>query len=199
MLFNGAGNITNYTTSSTAGDVAAKVATLANFQLATGSIVYLRLSNTNTAANPTLNVNSTGTKAIQYRGAAVEAGTLAAGRTYCLVYDGIAYQIVGDLDTGLTSLTLADVGSGTSDQNYSFNGQTSFSMMIPQLRLPNSNTYVDSYCPILEVECSSSWARFTTDLFISDSEGVFSGLFHWKVGTGKTATSPTTNLSLIHI
>ena len=193
LLFNGAGNITNYTTSSTAGDVAAKVATLANFQLATGSIVYLRLSNTNTAANPTLNVNSTGTKAIQYRGAAVEAGTLAAGRTYCLVYDGIAYQIVGDLDTGLTSLTLADVGSGTSDQNYSFNGQTSFSMMIPQLRLPNSNTYVDSYCLILEVECSSSWVRFTTDLFISDSEGVFSGLFHWKVGTGKTATSPTTN------
>lgn len=193
LLFNGAGNITNYTTSSTAADVANKTAILANFQLTTGSIVYLRFISTNTASNPTLNVNSTGSKPIQYRGAAVEPGTLAANRTYCLVYDGNTYQIVGDLDTGLTSLTLADVGSGTSDQNYSFYGQTSFSMMIPQLRLPNSNTYVDSYCPILEVECSSSWARFTTDLFISDSEGVFSGLFHWKVGTGTTATSPTTN------
>lgn len=194
LLFNGAGNITNYTTSSTAGDVAAKVATLANFQLATGSIVYLRLSNTNTAANPTLNVNSTGTKAIQYRGAAVEAGTLAAGRTYCLVYDGTAYQIVGDLDTGLTDITLADVGAGTSDNDYIFNGVTAFTQIKPQIRLARtSNEDIGKYIQILEVEIKSPWNRYQTNFIIIDSEGVYSGLFHWKVGTGTTATISSVN------
>lgn len=194
LLFNGAGNITNYTTSSTAGDVAAKVATLANFQLATGSIVYLRLSNTNTAANPTLNVNSTGAKAIQYRGAAVEAGTLAAGRTYCLVYDGTAYQIVGDLDTGLTDITLADVGAGTSDNDYIFNGVTAFTQIKPQISLARTTSdIVDKYIKILEVEITSPWQRYQTNFIIIDSEGVYSGLFHWKVGTGTTATISSVN------
>ena len=54
---------------------------------------------TNTADNPTLNVNSSGAKAIQYRGAAINAGYLAANRTLEFVYDGSAYQLIGDLDT----------------------------------------------------------------------------------------------------
>lgn len=194
LLFNGAGNITNYTTSSTAGDVAAKVATLANFQLATGSIVYLRLSNTNTAANPTLNVNSTGTKAIQYRGAAVEAGTLAAGRTYCLVYDGTAYQIVGDLDTGLTDITLADVGAGTSDNDYIFNGTTAFTQIKPQMHLIRTTSdIVDKYIKILEVEITGSWKGYETNFIILDSEIAYSGIFFWKVRTGATATTLSEN------
>lgn len=189
LLFNGAGNITNYTTSSTAADVANKTAILANFQLTTGSIVYLRFISTNTASNPTLNVNSTGSKPIQYRGAAVEAGTLAAGRTYCLVYDGTAYQIVGDLDTGLTDITLADVGAGTSDNDYIFNGVTAFTQIKPQISLVRtSDKNIGKYIQIFEVEIKSPWNRYQTNFIIIDSEGVYSGLFHWKVGTGTTAT-----------
>lgn len=194
LLFNGAGNITNYTTSSTAADVANKTAILANFQLTTGSIVYLRFISTNTASNPTLNVNSTGSKPIQYRGAAVEAGTLAAGRTYCLVYDGTAYQIVGDLDTGLTDITLADVGAGTSDNDYIFNGVTAFTQIKPQISLARTtNKDIGKYIQILEVEIKSPWNRYQTNFIIIDSEGVYSGLFHWKVGTGTTATISSVN------
>ncbi len=68
----------------------------------TGARITVKLTVTNTAASPTLNVNSTGAKAIQYRGTAITASYLAANRTYEFVYDGAAYQLVGDVDTNTT-------------------------------------------------------------------------------------------------
>lgn len=66
---------TSYITCSTAANTAAKTATLANFVLTTGSAVKVKFTNTNTAANPTLNINSTGAKPI------MQYGTTAAGIT----------------------------------------------------------------------------------------------------------------------
>lgn len=91
--------VIHYTTCSTAAATAAKTATLSGFQLVTGAWVAVKFTVTNTAANPTLNINSTGAKAVQYRNAAVSAGVLAANRIYLMVYDGSYWQIVGDLDT----------------------------------------------------------------------------------------------------
>ena len=68
----------------------------------TGARIIVKFTVTNTAANPTLNVNSSGAKAIQYRGAAISAGQLAANRVREFVYDGTAYQLIGDLDTNTT-------------------------------------------------------------------------------------------------
>ena len=50
---------------STASGTAAKTVTLANFALYTGARLYILFSNANTAATPTLNVNSTGAIAIK--------------------------------------------------------------------------------------------------------------------------------------
>ena len=102
VQFDGSANITHYGTCSTAAATAAKTVTLANFVLATGAEVTVRFTVTNTAANPTLNVNATGAKPIQYRNAAISAGHLAANRTYCFIYDGSYYQLVGDIDTNTT-------------------------------------------------------------------------------------------------
>ena len=99
VSFNGTANITHYGTCSTAADTAAKTVAVTSFTLATGAVVYVRFTVTNTAASPTLNVNSTGAKAIRYRNAAISAGYLAANRTYCFIYDGTYYQLVGDIDT----------------------------------------------------------------------------------------------------
>ena len=49
-----------------------------------------------------MNVNGTGAKAIQYRGAAITASYLSANRVYEFVYDGTAYQLIGDIDTNST-------------------------------------------------------------------------------------------------
>ena len=87
----------NYGTCSTAAGTAAKVVALSGFVLATGAEITVKFSATNTAANPTLNVNSTGAKGIRYKNAAVPSGYIVANKTYRFVYDGTYWQIVGDV------------------------------------------------------------------------------------------------------
>lgn len=102
VLFDGSSNISNYATCSTAAATAAKVVDKSGFELVAGARITIRFTITNTAANPTLNVNGTGAKAIQYRGAAIATSYLAANRTYDFVYDGTYYQLVGDINTNTT-------------------------------------------------------------------------------------------------
>ena len=126
VQFDGSANIVHFGSCSTAAGTAAKVVSCTGFVLASGSRITVKFTTTNTTANPTLNVNSTGAKAIMYRGAAISAGYLAAGRVYTFVYDGTNYELVGDINTdtnttyntgtattaGLTKLYTA-TGSGT--------------------------------------------------------------------------------------
>lgn len=100
--FDGSAAITHYGTCSTAAATAAKVVACAGFTLVTGAVIRVKFTVTNTAANPTLNVNSKGAKAIYYRGAAISAGYLAANRTYEFVYNGTQFELVGDIDTNTT-------------------------------------------------------------------------------------------------
>ena len=102
VAFDGSANIHHYATCSTAAATAAKTVALSGFALATGARVLVKFTVTNSAANPTLDVNGTGAKPIQYRGAAIAAGTLAANRTYEFVYTGAQYELVGDVDTNTT-------------------------------------------------------------------------------------------------
>lgn len=97
--FNGTSAIAHFGTCSTAAATVAKVVACTGFKLVTGARIIVKFTITNTAANPTLNVNGSGARAIQYRGSAISAGYLAANRTLEFVYDGSAYQLVGDLDT----------------------------------------------------------------------------------------------------
>lgn len=104
----GGGGGIYYGVSSTAAGTAAKTVTVDDdFELSTGSQVMVKFAATNTASAPTLNVNSTGAKTIQYRSAALEIPeTLATNRTYLFVYDGSVYQLVGDIDnTGISQIT----------------------------------------------------------------------------------------------
>ena len=99
VSFNGTANITHYGTCSTAASTAAKVVSCTGFTLATGAKITVKFTVTNTASNPTLNVNNTGAKAIQYRGSAISSGYLAANRVYTFIYDGTDYELVGDINT----------------------------------------------------------------------------------------------------
>ena len=88
---------TRYAACSTAAATAAKVVTCDNWVLETGARITVKFTVTNTAANPTLNVNSSGAKAIYYRGYAVVAAALQANTTYDLVYNGTQFEITGSL------------------------------------------------------------------------------------------------------
>ena len=83
-----------YCTSVTAASTTAKVASCENFALRTGAIVSVRFTYSNTAANPTLNVNGTGAKPIRLNGSALpEANWWKAGDLVTLVYDGAAWSV----------------------------------------------------------------------------------------------------------
>ena len=116
VVFDGTGNIAHFGTCSTAAGTAAKVVSCTGFVLASGAIITVKFTATNTAANPTLNVNNTGAKAIMYRGSAISAGYLAANRVYTFVYDGTDYELIGDINTdtnttyGIGNTTTAGIG-----------------------------------------------------------------------------------------
>lgn len=105
MLVQGTADRTNYGACSTAAATAAKSVPCSGFALINGAEITVKFTVTNTAANPTLNVNSTGAKPIYYRGSAIPAGQLAANRTYNFRYNGSQYELVGDLDTNTVNLT----------------------------------------------------------------------------------------------
>lgn len=85
---------TFYATSSSSSATAAKVATVqsgGSFSLEVGATVSVTFSSANSAANPTLNVNSTGAKPIRTNG--TPYAYWAAGASVLFVYDGTYWQV----------------------------------------------------------------------------------------------------------
>lgn len=85
-------NKDSYGVCSTAANVAAKVVSHSTFVLTNGASISVKFENSNTAENPTLNVNNTGAKAI-YRFGTTKPGTTegtswTAGSIVTLTYDG---------------------------------------------------------------------------------------------------------------
>jgi hypothetical protein len=108
-------------TSSTAAATAAKVVTVSsdqNFKLVPGAMVTFKAPNTNTAQNPTINVNNTGAKPVWYNSAVVttsnlnKAGQINRPATY--VYDGTNWVWASwSLDDNITYSTMS-VSEGTT-------------------------------------------------------------------------------------
>lgn len=96
-----------YGTCATDATTAAKVVTLNGYSLNSGGMVAIKFTNGNTVANPTLNINNRGAKALFYKGAALTDTTLIqAGDIWTVVYDGTQYQIISKdhYDLATTSL-----------------------------------------------------------------------------------------------
>jgi hypothetical protein len=94
--------VKHYGECSTAAGTAAKTIACDGFTLITGAKIAVKFTVTNTADNPTLNVNNTTAKPICYHGTAIEAGVLAQNHIYEFIYDGTNYELVGDINTGST-------------------------------------------------------------------------------------------------
>lgn len=102
-----------YGTCPTAASTQQKAVTCNNFVLYTGAQLTVSFTNTNTVANPQLNVNSTGNKGIRINGstqlAADSPYNWKAGSSVHFIYDGTYWQIVdssalsklNDFDTAL--------------------------------------------------------------------------------------------------
>lgn len=110
-----------YATCATAAATAAKVATCSGFTLTTGAVVAVKFTYANTAASPTLNVNSTGAKSIAaYGTTALPVDAWVAGATVVFVYDGTQWimntALASRLATARTILTnLASTAAASFD------------------------------------------------------------------------------------
>ena len=101
-----------YATCGTAAATVAKTASLSSYALTAGGIVSIKFTNGNTVANPTLNINSKGAKAIYYRGAALtDTSLIQPGDTVTMMYS-TQYHIIA-IDHSLTTLKNAVVFKGT--------------------------------------------------------------------------------------
>lgn len=115
--FDNGTSINHYTTCSTYASNTTKTVnvTTGSFSLSTGSEIIVKFTQTNTASNPALNVNSTGARSIYYNGTNIPASALTANRVYKFVYDGSYWQLVGTLGYTKTSELTNDAEFLTSD------------------------------------------------------------------------------------
>ena len=113
-----------YGVCSTAAATAAKTVTISNskFTLQTGATIVVKFTITNTAANPTLNVDGTGAKAIYYNGPAITAGYLKANKVYEFIYNGTQWDLIGDVDTTLPTASSSTLGGIKVGSNLSISG-----------------------------------------------------------------------------
>ena len=89
----------------TAASTTAKTATLSNFSLSEGTTVFVKFKYANSASAPTLNINSTGAKAIKAYGTIAPTLSWTAGSVILFVYDGTNYIMtnVGAMKNGSVS------------------------------------------------------------------------------------------------
>lgn len=104
-----------YATCSTASATVTKVAVCTGFKLTTGATVLVKFSNTNSAASPTLNVNSTGAKPIvAYGTTAIQAYAWKAGQAVMVVYDGTSWVALVQSWATTTYYGITKLSSSTS-------------------------------------------------------------------------------------
>lgn len=99
-------------TCSTAASTAAKTVSMTGYLLKKGGIVCICFTYA-VPNNATLNVNSTGAKAIYYRGAPIVKGIINAGDTATFMYDGDNHYVLVALDKN----TLANMSEINNDIN----------------------------------------------------------------------------------
>lgn len=121
----GSGNRHWFASCPTEAATAAKVATVEDsqtFTLTKGAMVFVKFTNANSIANPTLNVNSTGAKNIYRYGTTAPSTSAAtswqAGSVVCLIYDGSYWQMVGWLNDNTNTDTKVTETVASDDNEY---------------------------------------------------------------------------------
>ena len=155
-----------YGTCSTGAGTAAKVVTCASYSsLTAGTIIFVKFSNTNTAAvaNLTMNVNSKGAKNIKcLRNGSIQnlpaAGYLVANETYMFWYDGTQWVTIVDYNND-TQVTQAAAITTAGAYPVILANSTATTAVTGTVNKTSTLTYNPSttklHTPILEVTTAS--------------------------------------------
>lgn len=143
VTFDGSTARSHYGICSTSGGTTAKTVSITGFTLTTGARVMVRFTYANTASSPTLNVTSTGAKAIYYKNAAIPAAYIKAYSLLELVYDGTYWRVVGDLtQSQVDALTTQELRKSPVTL-YSGNKYNTALKTWEYASVPNLNTYTE--------------------------------------------------------
>lgn len=174
---NEAAHVMPYGVCSTEAGTAAKTVDITDFVLQTGSIATVQFTNANSAADATLNINSTGAKAIFYKGVAVPANYLVASLPLIFVYDGTQYQLVSNMEaiklaspvnlnvTGALTAT-AQPFDGSADVNIEVTAvdATKLTGVVPSANLPSYvDDVVEAYVRTAGTANTADWLSDTAD------------------------------------
>lgn len=99
-----------YGVSSNNSDSAVRTSSISGFKLKKGGIVAIKFTTDIDITGPSLNISSTGSKPIYYRGSAPPRGTINAGDTVTFIYDGTYYHIIS-----IDKNDIVDVSDGTAN------------------------------------------------------------------------------------
>lgn len=158
---------------STAAGTAAKTVSASGYVLTNGGCIRIKMTNANTADNVTLNINSTGAKALYYDGAQASAtNTWEAGEVLEVYYDGTQYQCAsgggGKFATGekVKETGITDVLNNSDDlptsaavnEAVTYQGEEQFVLASTTVNT-NNNTYITPS----KTESGAQWSIIQKD------------------------------------
>ena len=169
-----------YAVSETAGGTADKTASLTGFTLITGRYIAVKFTNTNTAGNVTLNVNSTGAKPLYYAGEAIPYNMIQGDNIYIFRYNGAQYDLMSGGGGG-------ESGGGTCFVDVDFTIQQSAWTLI-------NDVYVAEVSNVLITDTAGIDVSYTESIRSSIVGDIFDEKQTGKV-VFKTYTQPVGALS----
>jgi len=151
-----------YATSSTAAGTAAKEATCTGFVLEEGVAVDVRFTNENTAASPTLNVNSTGAKAIYANNSTTAANCKwMAGETVHFVYDGTYWRMANSVAINSLRESVSHFNSNTGTYSGNLNNAPTGSSFVTVANVSNAPSTSASYGFVVALGNVQLFVEFT--------------------------------------
>lgn len=190
--------INYYCTCDTAAATAAKTtSTIPGFVLATGTIVQVKFTNSNTVANPTLNVSGSGAKSIKRYGTTAPSTSAdrswIAGSVQTLVYDGTYWMLCNWLNTTYTLPTIVSGTFGTANnkRTVTLSYQSSRTKCIIWIYSPLYSGGPGSiFAPVMtQISGLSNQMTAVADTDIGYiGGGQYTGKVHYTVSTGGVIT-----------
>ena len=130
----------------------------------TGIIIRVKFTYSNTASNPTLNVNGSGAKSIKQYGATsvgiTEATSWRAGSVITLMYDGSNWVIITGIDNDTTTDTKNTAGATNSTDTLHFVGSLE--------RTANPQTYTSKEITMYNGSITSNMLQMSGEMYFSN-------------------------------
>lgn len=178
------------TARATARKVVSDIPQFTSSYLVTGTTVFIKFTNANGVANPTLSINGTTAKSIKRYGTTAPStsrnSSWNAGSVVCLIYDGTYWQQVGYLNNTYSEISRTDIQNMTGTSAGTITGRRFKSGFDA-----NMASYVTGHTDIVMAKTTSSAIQYATG-------GQFGHVPPWtfikNIGTGFSETSGGGNI-----